>query len=170
MIAIRSVLVIVTAVVLHVSLFSGLRILDVAPEVPLALATAIGMTGGTERGVAAAFGLGLLIDMYLPTPLGLGAMSFGLVAFLVGLANNSVVAESWFNRAAFCAAGSAIGLTVFVFCGELLGLDYLFTPQFPKILAVVVLENALLGIVLVPLTMWMWDSDEFGRPRFLRSL
>src|SRR5690554_5271765 len=81
---VRLAIVIVVAFLLQVTVFSEVRILGVAPELPLLVAIHAGREGGPERGPYAAFCAGLLYDLELGTPLGLWALTCCVVAFAMG--------------------------------------------------------------------------------------
>lgn len=77
-------LVLVVSVVIQLSVFVDVRFFGVAPELLALVAVLAGFLAGPERGATVAFGAGLLWDVWLPTPLGVAAMSFATVAFAIG--------------------------------------------------------------------------------------
>lgn len=84
MIYLRCSVVLITIVLLEVEVLARLRLFDVAMALVLAVAAASGLTGGPDRGAFFGFCSGLVLDMYLPTPLGLSAAAFALVAYFIG--------------------------------------------------------------------------------------
>ena len=74
------------ALVVQLTGFVDVRVFGVAPELLLLLGVVAGVLAGPERGATIAFAAGLLWDVWLPSPLGLAAISFALVAFSVGSA------------------------------------------------------------------------------------
>lgn len=165
MLYLRSALVLVTSVLFEVEVLSRLRIYDVAMALVLAIATAAGLTGGPDRGAYFGFVAGLVLDMYLPTPLGLSAVSFALAAYLIGFAAGRIVVESAVTRIGFVALGTAVGIVLYVFGGEALGQSGLYGERFWAILGIVILMNAAAGLAVVPLTSWMWDLSWTERDR-----
>ena len=82
--ALRLGVLILLALVVQVTVFADVRISGVAPELLVLLAVMLGYWAGPQRGPTAAFVIGLLWDIYLPTPLGLSAIVFAMVAFAIG--------------------------------------------------------------------------------------
>ena len=74
----------VVTVVIQLTVFVDVRLGGVAPELLALLAVLTGFLAGPERGPTIAFAIGVLWDIYLPTPLGLSAITFAIVAFAVG--------------------------------------------------------------------------------------
>jgi len=164
----RVVLVLFTTLILQLELFSELRITGVAAQMMLAASVSAGLTGGPERGASFGFAAGLLIDLYLPTPFGLSAAAYALAAGIIGLAQDAVMERSLLTLFGFPALGTGIGLVAFVLGGVALGFSEVYNENTGRILITVVLMNALAGLVLVPVTRWMWDAnwgDAPARPR-----
>lgn len=157
MVYLRSTLVLITIVLLEVEVLSRLRVFDVAMALVLAVSAASGLTGGPDRGAIFGFLAGLVLDMYLPTPLGLSAASFAIAAYLIGFASGRIVESSLATRIGFVAVGTVIGVCLYVGVGEILGQSGLYNDDFWRILGVIVAMNAVVGAAAVPLTTWMWD-------------
>ena len=77
-------LVVLLFLVLHLTVLSRLRIGGAAPDVMLLLAIAAGVVGGPQLGALLGFSAGLVLDLFLETPLGLSALVFCLVGYGVG--------------------------------------------------------------------------------------
>ena len=80
-------LVISALFLLQLSLFTEARFLGVSPELPLLISALLGLHFGVERGTALAFGLGLLYDIALGTPLGAWALVCCVAAYPLGAAS-----------------------------------------------------------------------------------
>ncbi|NIR35380.1 MAG: hypothetical protein GWN79_03465, partial [Actinobacteria bacterium] len=70
----------IVVLVVQLTVFVDVRLFGVAPELIALLAVLAGFLAGPERGPRVAFGLGLLWDIYLATPLGLTAFTLAVVA------------------------------------------------------------------------------------------
>jgi len=163
-------LVLISTLVLQLALFSELRINGVAAQLLLAASVSAGLTGGPDRGSAFGFAAGLLIDLYLPTPFGLSAAAYALAAGVIGLARDSVIERSPLTLLGFPAMGTAIGLVAFVLGAVALGFSEVHTGSTGRILITVVLMNAIAGVVLVPVTRWMWHANWGNGSTIRRSL
>src|SRR5258708_4702748 len=75
------------ATVLQITLFAGMRIDGVAPELPLLLSILISLHIGAERSTVIGFVIGLSYDLALGTPLGLWALVCCLAAYPFGVAS-----------------------------------------------------------------------------------
>ena len=144
----KPLLVLVIALVVQVELFAELRILGVMPELLLGTTIAAAWVAGSERGAMVGFVAGLLYDLYLPTPFALTALTYVLVAHLVGLIGGAVAdtSERLLRRMVSIAA-LAGGLVLFVTLGELLGQPNLYNGRFLK----VVLVGSAYSMVFMPL-------------------
>lgn len=158
----RVLIVLITALVLQLALFADLRLGGVAAEFMLGMAVAAGLTGGSARGAWFGFAAGLLMDLFLNTPFGLSASAYALAGGLIGLAHDSLMERSLMTLVGLPAVGTAAGVVAFVFGGVALGFGQVYGDDFGRILVTVVLINAVLGFVLVPLATWMWNDEVPG--------
>ena len=84
---VRLGIVFVVALVIQLTVFVDVRIFGVAPEL-LALVAVVKKLWAPTSGHA--FVAGLLWDVYLPTPLGVSAVVFAVVAFVVATLNEGL--------------------------------------------------------------------------------
>lgn len=117
----RMALVAVIAVVLQVGLLSQLRVFGVGVELPVIVAMAAGMAGGADKGALAGFGIGLLHDVFLTTPLGLSALAYACGAYLIGLTRPALSGSIKAITVAAITAGTVLGLAIFVLVGVVFG-------------------------------------------------
>ncbi len=151
--ALRSALVLFSVFVLQVGLLDGLRIAGRAPEPLLVLAAAGGLVGGWWRGLRLGFVAGLLYDLVAGTPLGLAAFAYALVAAAAGLLTGYTV-RMWWLVPPFVA----LGLSAYVFAGEVVGQDHLFDDRFMVTLGVVELWSVVLAAPTLRLVRWAWGG------------
>lgn len=170
MIVIIRVGVVVTAVLmLQLELFSDTRFFGVMPEMLLGAAIAAGWAGGPERGAMVGFCLGLLYDLFLPTPFGLTAMTYVMVATAVGVVA-TVVADSGERllRRFVSLGGLAVGITLFVMLGELLSQPNLYTDRFVTVLVIATLYTALFMPLLHFSMRWAFGAHAEDAPTPVR--
>lgn len=151
--AIRSGLVLFSVFVLQVGLLDGFRIAGRAPEPLLVLAVAGGLVGGSQQGLRFGFAAGLLYDLIAGTPLGLAAFAYALVAAAAGLLAGYTV-RMWWLVPPFVA----LGLSVYVFAGEVVGQDHLFDDRYMVTLGVVELGSVVLAAPTLRLVRWAWGG------------
>ena len=152
-VGVRSALVLLAVFVLQVGILDGLRITGRAPEPLLVLAVAGGLTGGSWRGLRFGFVAGLLYDLVAGTPLGLAAFAYALVAAAAGLLAGYTV-RMWWLVPPFVA----VGLSLYVFAGEVVGQDHLFTDRYMVTLGVVELWSVFLAAPTLRLVRWAWSG------------
>ncbi|HEX2119347.1 MAG TPA: hypothetical protein VHF91_09205, partial [Acidimicrobiales bacterium] len=118
-----------------------------------------------DLGLAPALGFtsGMLIDLFLPTPLGLSALVFTLVGYWVGVANTGVLRSAWYIPVLTAAAASVAGVVLYAAIGSMLG-ERMINGHLATIAAVVGLSNAVLAPVGVKLVDWSWGSLRDHRP------
>jgi rod shape-determining protein MreD len=160
----RTSLVIVAALLAQVTLVVDLRIAGVHGDIMLLVGIAAGVSGGPERGAVYGFLAGIAHDLLLPTPFGLSALAYALVAYLAGSTRESVLRSAWWIPVATAAAASAAGAILYVVLGQVVGQDLVARP-----VMVVVAVTAAVGAVFSPLMIrvvrWATGADDSPRIR-----
>jgi rod shape-determining protein MreD len=149
------------ALLLQTTLLAQVRIFGVMPDFMLLLAVAGGVTAGATRGAALGFASGMLIDLFLPTPLGLSALVFTLVGYGVGVANTGVLRSAWYIPVLTAGGASVAGVTLYAFIGSVLG-ERMVDGHLVTIALVVGLSNAVLAPVAVKFVDWSLGSLKSG--------
>jgi len=139
----RLVLVGMVLLGVQTTILNDMRPFGVSLQVMVLLAAASGLARGSETGAVAGFVVGLLYDLVLTTPLGLGAAVFAVVGYASGLANTFVHAPTWWTRMLMAAAASALGMFLMPLALEVTGTEGALTGQVFLIALVVAVFNAL---------------------------
>lgn len=160
----RSAAVLIFVLVLQLELFSELRLFGVMPELLLGLTIVVAWSAGASSGATFGFVAGVLYDLYLPTPFGLSALTYALMGWGVGAAAEAVAdgVEKWARRVLWIVA-VAVGVSLFVTIGELLGQDKLFADRFWKILFVTSFYTAALMPPMYLLGRWLVNAEGGSR-------
>ena len=158
----RVPLLLFTAVVLHLAVFSNLRIAGAAPDLMLLVAVAAGLVGGPVKGAVLGFASGLVVDLFLRTPMGMSALVFTFVGYGVGAVSTGVLSPSWHLPVVTTAVASAAGVVLYALVGAMLG-EPMVTRRLGVIVAVVAVTNALLALPVIRLVRWALDSDDAPR-------
>ena len=159
----RLPLMLLGALLLQTTVLSRLRVFDVMPDFMLLVAVAGGITAGPTRGAALGFASGMLIDLFLPTPLGLSALVFTLVGYWVGIANTGVLRSAWYIPVLTASVASVAGVVLYALVGSVLG-ERMITGHLVTIAAVVGVSNAVLAPLAVKLVDWSFGSLKAGAP------
>jgi len=144
----RVALILLSAAVLERGLFSQLRIDGAAVDLFLLLAISAGMVGGPDRGAVIGFFAGLILDLLGQSPLGLYALVYCLVGYVVGVVHTAVVRASRWEPMVLAFLASVVGITLYVVASFMVGRTGLINRHLLVVLAVVSVANA----VLVPVT------------------
>ncbi len=148
---VRLALLLVFLVVLQTTVFPHLRVAAVVPDLGLVAAVAIAVRYGPELGAMFGFAAGLAADVFLQTPLGLGALAFGLTAFLVGAMQTRLVSPAWWIRPAVgLGAGIASGL-LFIGLGAVVGQDQLVAVHSLEVVGFAAIYDGVVALVLFPM-------------------
>lgn len=147
------------AVVLHAAVLPQLRVAGVAPDLLLVVAIAAGIAAGPERAAVVGFASGLLADTFLQTPFGLSALTYCVVAYAVGLLRDVVMHASVVITVVTAVLASALGVTLFVVLGALVGQAQLVSGRVPHVILVVALVNGVLVLPVLAPVRWATAAD-----------
>jgi len=145
------------ALLLQTTVLARMRVWGVMPDFMLLVAVAGGITAGATRGAALGFASGMLIDLFLPTPLGLSALVFTLVGYGVGVANTGVLRSAWYIPVLTAGGASVAGVALYALVGSVLG-ERMINGHLATIAFVVGVSNAVLAPVAVRFVDWSLGS------------
>jgi rod shape-determining protein MreD len=146
-------LLVLAALLVHAQLLPDLRVAGVQPNLMLLVAVAGGIVAGPSGGALLGFAVGLLTDLlFLETPLGISALVYCLVAYAVGTLQTGVLRTNWWLPFITVLVACAAGETLFALVGAMLGQRELVNERLLLIAGVVGVLNAVLAVVVVPLT------------------
>lgn len=161
--ALKIAAVLLVAVVLQLTVFVDVRVFGVAPELLAAVAVLSGFLAGPERGATVAFVTGLLWDVWLPTPLGLAAISFALVAFGVGSLESGLFHDSRIQVAAVGGIGTMLSVVAYALLGEVIGQRGLVDLELVRVALIAGVVGAVLAPMIVrPLGWALRTTERFG--------
>lgn len=141
-------LVLLIALVIQLTVFVDVRVAGVAPELLALVAVLAGFFAGPVRGATVAFCAGLLWDVWLPTPLGLAAICFATVAFVVGSVEAGLFHDSRLQVATVAFAGTAAAIVGYALAAELVGERGMVDVELLRIATIAAVLNALIAPVL----------------------
>lgn len=151
------------ALVVQLTVFVDVRFFGVAPELLSLVAIIGGFFIGPERGPMVAFGAGLLWDVYLPTPLGITAITFALVAYAVATLNEGLFHDTRSQLLLMVGLASASTVVGYALLGGIMGHPELLRLDMFRIAVIVGAANAVLAPVAAPLVAWALGGEGGGR-------
>jgi rod shape-determining protein MreD len=143
--------VVIICVVLQTTLFTHLRIDGVAPEVGLVAVLAVAYYDGAESGACFGFVMGLSIDLFLTTPLGLSALSYAITAYGVGVFQAGMVRKPPAIAPLLGGIGGFFGGLVFLSIGAVVGESGFLSLASLKAVLIAAVYDALIAPVVFPL-------------------
>ena len=156
---VRLGIVFVVALVIQLTVLVDVRIFDVAPELLALVAVVAAFFVGPERGPVIAFVAGLLWDVYLPTPLGVSAVVFAVVAYVVATLNEGLFHDTRTQLIGVVAVGSAASVIGYALLGAIVGESGLISADLIVIALVVGASNAVLAPIAAPIMAWALAAE-----------
>ena len=147
----KVLVVLLLGIIVQTSFGADLRVDGVAPDFMLLLAICAGYVGGLDQGAVVGFAAGLLSDLFLQnTPFGLSALAGCLAGFAAGWARTNFLRLRLWLAPAIAAAGTALGVVLFVVIGYLVGQAQLVAPGKKWLVLVVVIEATYAALFALP--------------------
>jgi len=162
LIKVRVFSVVLLVFLLQITLFAGVRIDGVAPELPLLLSVLISMHVGAERSIVIGFAIGFAYDLALGTPLGLWALVCCLAAYPFGVASAHLDRTSGTGLWLLSGLLSAGGIIGFAVAGAMVGRTDLLRGL-GHVVAIATVFNLLLSPIVGRGIRWAFASG--GRVR-----
>lgn len=161
----RITLVVALFVVVQQTLMLDIRIGGVHPDIMVLLPIVAGIVGGPARGASMGFGVGLVADLFLPTPFGLSALVGCLVGFGIGTATLALDRTAGWLPPVAALGGSAVYEVIYALLGSVLGQPQMVHVDVLRIVVVVSLVNALLALPALRLVAWaLTEASTEGVP------
>jgi rod shape-determining protein MreD len=163
-VAVRTSLVLVVALTLQLGVAPNVGVFGVQGDLLLLVAIAAGVAAGPDRGAAIGFAAGVSYDLMLQTPFGLSALTYAMVAYLVGGLQDSVLRAAWWIPIITATAASTIGVILYGVFGTVLG-DDLIGLSLLRIALIVGVLNTVVAPVVVKAVRWATGSSQSVRAR-----
>jgi rod shape-determining protein MreD len=163
-VAVRTSLVLVVALTLQLGMASSITFFGVQGDLLLLIAIAAGIAAGPDRGAAIGFGAGLAYDLMLQTPFGLSALTYALVAYLVGSLQDSVLRAAWWIPVVTATAATMLGVILYGVLSTVLG-DELVGWDLLRIALLVGIINTVAAPFVVRTMRWATGSVNSVRAR-----
>jgi rod shape-determining protein MreD len=143
--------VLLLGILVQTSFGADLRVNNIAPDFMLLLAVCAGYLGGPDEGAVIGFAAGLLSDLFLQdTPFGLSALAACLAGFAAGWARTNFLRLRLALVPVIAAAGTALGVVLFIVIGYLVGEAQLIAPGKRWLVEVVVIEATYAALFALP--------------------
>ncbi len=156
------IVLLLAGIVVQTTLASDLRVDHVAPDLMLLLAICAGLNGGSRHGALVGFACGLLSDLWLTdTPLGLAALTFCLVGYVVGVLRAAVLPEGWLLVPVLVFVFTGFGVVGFVAIGDVVGQHQLIAGGRAELIRIAVIESVANAVLSLPVA-WLYSRASRG--------
>jgi rod shape-determining protein MreD len=161
---IRLFLVVVMLVVIQTTVFPHLRVFGAAPDLCLLATVAVAYEDGPDTGAMFGFFSGLATDLFLASPLGVSALTFAIIGYLVGVFQSGLLRPSGWVAPMLGGLAGLAGGALFVVVASIAGEDGLLNGHSVKIIVVAAIYDALLAPLIFPIGRWAaHDPDALTR-------
>ena len=153
-------LVLLLFLVLELTVLDRLRVFGAGPDIMLLLAVVAGIVGGPRVGALFGFAAGIILDLFLQTPMGLSALVFCLVGYGVGNIQGGVLRAAWWIPIVTTLVASVGGVLLYALVATVVGQPHLVTSHLLVVAAVVGVFNALVAPFALRLVRWSIAAPE----------
>lgn len=158
--AARLSLVLVIVLTMQTTWMADLAIAGVPGDLLLLVAITGGLAAGAYRGATIGFAAGMLLDLVAGTPLGLAALVYLAVGYVVGSLHEGVIRSAPWIPVTATALATMGALVAYVLAGRLIGEQFRL-GQLPPVLIVTTAINTLLSMPALWVMRWV---DKAARP------
>lgn len=138
------------AILLQTVIMPDVRVAGVIPDIVVLTVVAAAIQLGPESGMLYGFGAGLTMDFFLSTPLGLTALAYTVVAYVVSAGSTGLLRNEWWVYPALGGLGSMAGTTLFLVAGVLVGQDQFLQARSLVVVAMSGAFGVPLSVLIVP--------------------
>lgn len=163
-VATRVSLLLVCALLFQFAVASELPVFGVQGDVMLLIAVAAGLAAGPERGATVGFASGIAFDLLLQSPFGLSALTYAIVAYVIGSMQDTFLRAAWWIPVATAVIGSALGVILYGVFGTMVGED-LLELHLLEVAGIVALLNAVAATPVLRAVRWATDTRDTVRAR-----
>lgn len=145
MIAVKAVGLIILILLIQVVVVSQVTVFGATGDIVLLLAISAGIAAGPERGAEVGFAAGLAYDLLLNTPLGLSALVYCIIGFVMGAIHTSVLRAAGWISVLNAVVASAAGVIAYALVGRVLDQATFSGTPLPVIVGTVAVLNGILA-------------------------
>lgn len=161
MIALKAAGLIVLVLLIQAVVVSQITVFGATGDIMLLLAISAGIAAGPERGAEVGFAAGLAYDLLLNTPLGLSALVYCIVGFMMGVIHTSVLRAAGWISVLNVVVASAVGVVAYALIGRVLDQATFSGTPLPVIVGTVAVLNGILARPFI----WACQRVLTGRER-----
>jgi rod shape-determining protein MreD len=162
---VRLVLLVVTLAVLQTTVFPHLRVFGAIPDLCLVATVAVAFEEGPQTGAIFGFVSGLVVDLFLASPLGLSALANSVTGYAVGVFQSAFVRESRTMPMVLGFIGGLIGGTIFAIVGGIAGQSGYLSLTSVRVIIVAAIYDSIVALAVFPFVRWANHDPDMGYSR-----
>lgn len=156
---VRASVVLVLAVVLQQAVVDAVRLHGAHADVLVLVALAAGLVAGPDRGAGVGFAVGIVADLFLPTPFGLSVLVDCLAGYGAGLVGTALAGAGlqgspWWPAPAVLGLGAGAATTGYAVLIALLGAPRILPAYLPAAAVMTAAGGVVLGPLAMVVTRW----------------
>lgn len=141
-------LIIIGNFILQSTLLQFTKIYNVLPNTSLVLAICFAINSDKKKGSLIGFIIGILQDIVFGKMIGLNALIYMLISYIITLTNKNIFKENYIIPFLFTALGTVVYYIFSIFFMYFLGYSIDFFSIIRNMLSVEILYNAIISIVI----------------------
>lgn len=151
---VRIALMMLLLLELQLNIVDGIRIAGRQPLILLLIPIGAALEGDGSRAAVAGFVAGLVLDLFLETPLGLSASVFAMIGYGVASFERGVIRADKWLQPAVAGVASGLGVIGLAAVAALFGRPEYFRVSLLASVAVVSITNVIIATPTVRLVRW----------------
>ena len=152
-------IIILFNLILQSTLFQWFKIYDVVPNTSLIIVISFAIYSGRNRGAIIGFFVGILQDIIFGRIIGLGALIFMIIGYLVGLMDQKIFKDNLFVPLVLTALATILYEMVNFLLIFLLGYKIELLNIIKKMLIIEVIYNSIISIIVYYYVSKLFKSD-----------
>ena len=141
-------LLVVITFILDTSLFQALRIYGIKPDVMLILVTSYALLQGGGYGAFTGLACGLFTDLFFGRAIGLNALAYMIVGFVIGKGSDRVFKDSVFTAILFQAIAVVLFHQIYFALNFLIGVKVSYVYGLTHIMLPEMVYNMVVGVLV----------------------
>jgi rod shape-determining protein MreD len=146
-----TVIIVLITFIFQATVFHEISIFGVRPDFTIAVVVSLGILLGKDRGAIVGLASGMLQDIVFGKPVGISALSYTLVGYLVGINSEKIFKENIVVPVVFTLGATILRHTVVIFFNYALNVSIPILYYIKKVIALETVYNCIVVIFIYKL-------------------
>jgi rod shape-determining protein MreD len=149
-------LILVFNIILQSTVFQYIAVLGIRPDSAIAIVVALSTFLGKEYGMIIGVAAGMMQDIVFSRPVGITALSYMLIGYLVGSNSDKIFKENLVVPLAFSAGATLLKYFIGIFFDYVLGIPISLLIYIQQYLLIELVYNCAISIVIYKALYWVY--------------